>query len=76
MSCPHSVPRTPEAIELAIRRLAQMRLERERIPQPAPGESHARLLLASCEAIALDAAIDALKAQLRETEVPALGVQW
>lgn len=57
--------RTPDALHLAIERLRSMRRDRERTPPTKPGETHMALLVANCEAVALDAGIEALEAQLK-----------
>ena len=58
--------RTLEALGLAITRLRSMRRDRERVAPSSDG-SHVALLIASCEAVALDAGIAALEAQLAAT---------
>jgi hypothetical protein len=57
--------RTPEQLELALKRLRLMREERVRTATPVEGNL-VPLLTASAECVALDAAMDALWEQLRE----------
>ncbi len=65
--------RTPAALELAIQRLQLMRREREQTPPPKTHESLVPLLTASAECVAIDAALDALR---RELKVAKLQVEW
>ncbi len=65
--------RTQASIELAIHRLELMRREREQTPPPKTHESLIGILTASAEAVALDAALDALH---RELKVAKLQVEW